>query len=312
MRIVFFGSASIGFPLLDALLASSADEVVAVVTQPDRPVGRKLKLTACPVKEVALQKGLNVLCPEKVGSDESLTSLKELKADLFVVVAYGQYIPPAVLDLPTNGSINLHPSLLPKYRGSSPIQWALANGDEVTGVTILYISEKMDSGDIILQREVPIRPEDHAATLEPVLAQAGAELLMEAVEQIRSGTVKAQPQDEAAATAVRKLAKEDGWLDWSLPASVLNNRIRAFIAWPGCFCEVPVRSGMQRLKVLEARVEPGNGEPGVILDASGEGPLVAVGDGAIRLLSVQPAGKNIMDGAAYLRGYPLEPGSRLG
>ncbi|MBC8206057.1 MAG: methionyl-tRNA formyltransferase [Kiritimatiellaeota bacterium] len=312
MRIVFFGSASIGFPLLDALLASSADEVVAVVTQPDRPVGRKLKLTACPVKEVALQKGLNVLCPEKVGSDESLTSLKELKADLFVVVAYGQYIPPAVLDLPTNGSINLHPSLLPKYRGSSPIQWALANGDEVTGVTILYVSEKMDSGDIILQREVPIRPEDHAATLEPVLAQAGAELLMEAVEQIRSGTVKAQPQDEAAATAVRKLAKEDGWLDWSLPASVLNNRIRAFIAWPGCFCEVPVRSGMQRLKVLEARVEPGNGEPGVILDASGEGPLVAVGDGAIRLLSVQPAGKNIMDGAAYLRGYPLEPGSRLG
>ena len=312
MRVVFFGSASIGFPLLDALLASSADEVVAVVTQPDRPVGRKLKLTACPVKEVALQKGLNVLCPEKVGSEESLTSLKELKADLFVVVAYGQYIPPAVLDLPVNGSINLHPSLLPKYRGSSPIQWALANGDQVTGVTILYVSEKMDAGDMILQREVPIRPEDHAATLEPVLAQTGAELLMEAVEQIRSGTVKAQPQDEAAATEVRKLTKEDGRLDWSLPASVINNRIRAFIAWPGCFCEAPVRSGIHRLKVLGARVEPGNGEPGVILDVSGEGPLVATGDGAIRLLSVQPAGKNIMDGAAYLRGYPLEPGSRLG
>ena len=312
MRVVFFGSASIGFPLLDALLASSVDEVVAVVTQPDRPVGRKLKLTACPVKKVALQKGLNVLCPEKVGSEESLISLKELKADLFVVVAYGQYIPPAVLDLPTNGSINLHPSLLPKYRGSSPIQWALANGDQVTGVTILYVSEKMDSGDMILQREVPIRTEDHAASLEPVLAQAGAELLMEAVEQIRSGTVNAQPQDEAAATEVRKLTKEDGWLDWSLPASVIHNRIRAFISWPGCFCEVPVRSGMQRLKVLEVRVEPGNGEPGVILDVSGDGPLVATGDGAIRLLSVQPAGKKIMDGAAYLRGYPLEPGSRLG
>ena len=312
MRVVFFGSASIGFPLLDALLASSADDVVAVVTQPDRPVGRKLKLTACPVKELAQEKGLNVLCPEKIGSEESLTALKDLVPDLFVVVAYGQYIPQAVLALPANGSINLHPSLLPKYRGSSPIQWALVNGDTATGVTILYVSQKMDAGDIILQREVPIRPEDNAITLEPILAQAGAALMMEAVEQIRAGTVNAQPQDEAAAIEVRKLVKEDGRLDWTLPASVLNNRIRAFIAWPGCFCEAPVRSGMQRLKVLEARVESGSGEPGVVLDVSDEGPMVATGDGALRLLSVQPAGKNIMDGAAYLRGYPLEPGSRLG
>ena len=312
MRVVFFGSASIGFPLLDALLASSADDVVAVVTQPDRPVGRKLKLTACPVKELAQEKGLNVLCPEKIGSEESLTALKDLVPDLFVVVAYGQYIPQAVLALPANGSINLHPSLLPKYRGSSPIQWALVNGDTATGVTILYVSQKMDAGDILLQREVPIRPEDNAITLEPILAQAGAALMMEAVEQIRAGTVNAQPQDEAAVIEVRKLVKEDGWLDWTLPASVLNNRIRAFIAWPGCFCEAPVRSGTQRLKVLEARVESGNGEPGIVLDVSGEGPLVATGDGALRLLSVQPAGKNIMDGAAYLRGYPLEPGSRLG
>ena len=312
MRVVFFGSASIGFPLLDALLASSADDVVAVVTQPDRPVGRKLKLTACPVKELAQEKGLNVLCPEKIGSEESLTALKDLVPDLFVVVAYGQYIPQAVLALPANGSINLHPSLLPKYRGSSPIQWALVNGDTATGVTILYVSQKMDAGDILLQREVPIRPEDNAITLEPILAQAGAALMMEAVEQIRAGTVNAQPQDEAAAIEVRKLVKEDGRLDWTLPASVLNNRIRAFIAWPGCFCQAPVRSGMQRLKVLEARVESGSGEPGVVLDVSDEGPMVATGDGALRLLSVQPAGKNIMDGAAYLRGYPLEPGSRLG
>ena len=312
MRVVFFGSASIGFPLLDALLASPADEVVAVITQPDRPVGRKLKLAACPVKECAQEKGLTVLSPEKVGSAESIEALSTLKADLFVVVAYGQYIPSAILALPKHGSINLHPSLLPKYRGSSPIQWTLVNGDSITGSTILYVSEKMDSGDIILQREVPIRPEDNAVTLEPILAQAGAGLLMEAVEQIRLGTVRAQPQDDAAATEVRKLVKEDGRLDWNLPAVVLNNRIRAFISWPGCFCEVTVRNAPQRLKVLAAHVESGSGAPGEILSVTGDGPLMATGEGALRLLQVQPEGKKAMDGSAYLRGYPQEPGSCLG
>jgi methionyl-tRNA formyltransferase len=311
MRVVFFGSAPIGFPLLEALLASPEDDVVAVVTQPDRPVGRKLKMTACPVKDAALSKGLHVLCPEKIGSSESIAALQELEADLFVVVAYGQYIPSAVLKLPANGSINLHPSLLPKYRGASPIQWAIANGDEITGVTILYVSEKMDAGDIILQTEVPIRPEDNAATMESALAQAGAVLLMEAIEQIRSGTVSAQPQNDAAATEVRKLTKADGRLDWNLPAFVLNNRIRAFVCWPGCFCEVPARSGMQRIKVLAARVEDGAGRPGEVLEAAGEGPLIAAGQGALRLLRVQPAGKNVMDGSAYLRGYPLQPGIYL-
>lgn len=311
MRIVFFGSAPIGFPLLDALLDSPQDDVVAVVTQPDRPVGRKLRMTPCPVKTMALEKGLPVLCPEKVGSPEPVAALRELNADLFVVVAYGQYIPRTVLDLPLQGSINMHPSLLPQYRGASPIQWAIAGGDDITGVTILYVSEKMDAGDIIVQREVPIRPEDNAATLEPVLAQAGAELLMEAVEQIRSGTVCAQPQNDSEATEVRKLTKENGRIDWNLPASVINNRIRAFVCWPGCFCEAPVRSGMQRLKILAARVEDGSGDAGEVLEAADEGPLVATGDGALRLLRVQPAGKKAMDGSAYLRGYPLEPGTHL-
>lgn len=312
MRIVFFGSAPIGFPLLDALFASSKDEVVAVVTQPDRPGGRKQKLTPCPVKSYASEKGLNILSPEKVGDEESLSALRDLNADLFVVIAYGQYIPPSVLNLPRFGSINLHPSLLPKYRGSSPIQWALVNGDTMTGVTILYVSEKMDSGDIILQKEVPVRPEDNAETLEPVLASAGADLLMDAVEQIRSGTVMARPQDDAEATEVRKLVKEDGRVDWSLPAEQIRNRVRAFIVWPGCFCEAPCRTGMQRVKLLDVRVETGSGKPGEVLDAGKEGALIATGEGALRLLRVQPAGKNAMDGAAYLRGYPLQPGDQLG
>ncbi|MBI9019941.1 MAG: methionyl-tRNA formyltransferase [Verrucomicrobia bacterium] len=307
MRVLFFGSAAIGFQTLENLLASSRDELVGVLTQPDRPAGRKLNPVPCPVKTFAEERGVPVFSPEKVGSAESLEVLRKLRADLFVVVAYGQYIPQSVLALPPCGAINLHPSLLPKYRGSSPIQWALANGDSMTGVTILYVSEKMDSGDILCQREVPIGPEDNALTMDPVLAQTGADLLMEAVEQIRSGTVAARPQDDAAAVEVRKLTKEDGRLDWTLPARMLNNRIRGFISWPGCFCE----AGSGRLKVFRARVESGAGRPGELLDVSGEGPLVATGEDALRLLEVQPEGKRAMDGAAYLRGHPLQPGDRL-
>jgi methionyl-tRNA formyltransferase len=309
MRIIFFASASIGFPLLDALLASPLDEVVCVVTQPDRPAGRKKKLTPCPVKAYAQEKNLPILSPEKVG--DSVEELRAFHADLFVVVAYGQYIPSSVLDLPLQRAINLHPSLLPMYRGSSPIQWALANGDTVTGSTILYVSHKMDAGDIILQREVPIGPDDNAVSMERHLSEVGAELLMEAVDQIRTGTVQARPQDDAAASEVRKLVKEDGQINWALPAEVLNNRIRAFVAWPGCFCEAPTRNGSQRVKVFRARVEEGSGAPGEVLDAGGDGPLIAAGQGALRLLEVQPAGKKLMDGPVYLRGYPLESGHRL-
>ena len=306
MRMVFFGSASIGFPVLEALLVSKTDEVVAVVTQPDRPAGRKQQLKPCPVKTFAQERGIPVLCPEKI--KDSRQELDALKADLFVVVAYGQYIPQSVLALPKHGAINLHPSLLPKYRGSSPIQWAVANGDTITGVTILYVSEKMDSGDIILQRKILINSRDTSVTLEPLLAEAGAELLMEAVEQIRNGTVLRHPQDEAISTEVRKLSKEDGKLDWTLPAEILNNRIRGFTPWPGCFCELP---DGQRLKVVSAAVEDRAGAPGEILEAAGAGPLVAAGTGSLRLLEVQPSGKCVMDGASYLRGHPVESGVRL-
>ncbi|MDK2857223.1 MAG: methionyl-tRNA formyltransferase [Verrucomicrobiota bacterium] len=310
MRIVFFGSAPIGFPVLDALLANSQDEVVAVVTQPDRPAGRQMRLTPCPIKAFSQQKrGLNVLSPEKIG--EIQEELSALRADLFVVVAYGQYLPRSVLALPKYGAINLHPSLLPKYRGSSPIQWAVANGDTVTGVTILYVSEKMDAGDILLQKEVPIGSEDTSVTLESVLAEAGAQLMTEAVEQIRRGTVSSRPQDETAMIQVRKLVKEDGVIDWTLPAEILRNRIRGFLPWPGCFCKVPVDAGLQRLKILRAAVEPGCGLPGEVLDTAGEGPLVATGKDALRLLEVQPSGKRVMDGASWLRGRPLSRGTRL-
>jgi len=312
MRTVFFGSAPIGFPLLKALLFSAQDEVAAVVTQPDRPSGRQLQLTPCPVKAFAVGRGLTVLSPDKIGSVDSLQQLAALRADLFVVAAYGQYIPKPVRILPPAGIINLHPSLLPEYRGAAPIQRAVAAGDSVTGATIMYVTEKMDAGDIIVQRELPIGPDDTALTMEPKLAELGADLLMQAIEQIRSGTVQARPQDDAMATEAPKLTKAEGRMDWTLPAETLHNRIRGFQPWPRCFCEVSAPSGSERLMILRAAVEPGHGSPGEILDAAGSGPLVATGEGALRLLEVQPAGKRAMDGAAYLRGHPLPPGTRLG
>jgi len=312
MRIVFFGSAPIGFPLLEALLSSAQDEVVAAVTQPDRPAGRRQKLTLCPVKTFAVEHDLTVFSPEKIGSDDSLKQLISLHADLFIVAAYGQYIPKSVRMLPPAGIINLHPSLLPNYRGAAPIQRAVANGDAMTGATIMYVSEKMDAGDIIVQRELPIEPYDTALTMEPKLAELGAELLMQTVEQIRSGTVRARPQDDSMATEARKLIKEEGRMDWTLPAETLRNHIRGFQPWPGCFCEAPASSGSQRLMILRAAVESGFGSPGEILDASGSGPLVATGEGALRLLEVQPSGKRAMEGGAYLRGHPLQSGNRLG
>jgi len=313
MRILFFGSASIGFPVLEALLTRPQDHLVGVVTQPDRPGGRKLKTLRGPVKTFAHERNIPVFSPEKVGSPESIAQLGPLKADLFVVVAYGQYIPQSILALPPYRSINLHPSLLPQYRGSAPIQWALANGDTMTGVTILYVSEKMDAGDIIGQREVAIRPEDTAITMEPILGQVGAECLIEALDQIRLGTVVSKAQDEALATETHKLTKEDGRFNWALPARTLNNRLRGFISWPGCFFErASSRGASQRVKVLSARMEPGSGAPGEILDITNDGPLVATGEGALRLLKVQPAGKCAMTGAAYLLGHPIRPGEQLG
>ena len=302
MKIIFFGSASIGFPTLEKLLVGN-DELLAVVTQPDRPAGRNRKLTPCPVKQFAIERRIPVLSPENV--KDGYEELAALNADLFIVIAYGQYIPKAIRELPPHGAINLHPSLLPEYRGSSPIQWAIANGDTVTGVSIIYVAKKMDAGDILLQQEFPIHPDDTAVALEPKLAELGAELLMNAVEQIRNDTVSATPQDETAATEIRKLTKEDGIIDWTQPAENIFNRIRAFQPWPAMSCELP---NGERLKILRAVVEAGTGAPGEVLNIDKTGPLIAAGKNALRLLEVQPAGKKIMSAADWLRGHNLSAG----
>ena len=305
MRIVFMGSAGFACPCLERVISSGRDEVVAVVTQPDRPKGRNLERTPCPVKYYLGSRQTPVLTPDRVNSPESLTELKSLSPDLIVVVAYGQLLKPALLAIPPLGCINVHGSLLPRYRGAAPIQWAVANGDAVSGVTTMVMNEGMDTGDVILTREIPIDARETGGSLHDKLALVGAELLGETVDLIREGNAPRTPQDESLASTAPKLKKSDGTMNWTLPARRIHNRVRAFNPWPGSFCEIPGNPGTM-LKVLATRVEPCDGPihtAGTILEAAGDGPLIQTADLAIRLLEVQPEGRKPMSGAAFLRGY---------
>ena len=305
MRIVFMGSAELAVPSLDAILNAGKDKLVGVVSQPDRPAGRKRKSTPSPLKAFAAERGLNIMTPEKVGVPESIDALAALKPDLFVVVAYGQYIPSRIINLAPNEAINVHPSLLPKYRGSAPIQWAISNGDRITGVSIIYLAKKMDAGDVLRQETYPIGEEDTSDLLHDKLATFGAKLLLKVIDDIRNGTVSRTVQDESQVVEIRKLAKEDGAIDWSLPAVNIRNRIRAFDPWPGTTCKLP---GGEMLKVWRTELEEGEGAPGEVLD---DRLRVATGDGALRLVDVQPAGKKRMPAASFLNGHPVQRGSIL-
>ncbi len=306
MRIVFMGSAALAVPSLEAILDAGKDEVVGVVSQPDRPAGRRRVPSPCPLKAFADARNLNVLAPEKIGAPESVAALAALEPDLFVVVAYGQYIPTRVIELAPHEAINVHPSLLPKYRGSAPIQWAIANGDRETGVSIIYLAKKMDAGDILRQAVHPIGDDDTSATLHDKLARFGAGLLLRAIDDIRNGAVERTVQDEAQAVEIRKLSKEDGAIDWLQPAATIRNRIRAFDPWPGSTFKLP---GGQVSKVWKAELEEGGGQPGELLD---DRLLVAAGEGALRLLEIQPPGKKRMPAASFLNGYSVEKGAMLG
>lgn len=306
MRIVFMGSAELAIPALKALLAQQQDEVVGVVSQPDRPAGRKRILSPSPLKAFAEEQGLYVMAPEKVGDSDSVACLAALNPDLLVVVAYGQYIPARVIELAPHKAINLHPSLLPMYRGSAPIQWALANGDAVTGVSIIYLAPTMDAGDVLRQETYPIGHDDTSLTLHHSLSEVGAALLLRAVDDIRCGQVVRTPQDEERVVEIRKLTKEDGAIDWSMPAQQIRNRIRAFDPWPGSYCILPDGA---ILKVWSAALVEGvAGVPGEVLDGE---LLVATGSGALRLTEIQPVGKKRMPASAFLNGHPIAAGSHL-
>jgi|LSQX01.3.fsa_nt_gb methionyl-tRNA formyltransferase len=304
------GSGALACPLLDHILREGRDDLLAVVTQPDRAAGRGLQCTPCEARLVAEGHGLPVWTADRASSPEVVAQMAALEPDVIVVACFGQFLRENLLALPRLGTINVHPSLLPKYRGASPIQWALANDEVQTGVSVLYVTPRMDAGDILAQETMDIKPEDTAATLEPRLAELGGELLVRVLDDLRAGRTRGVPQDEAQATYAPKLAKEDGRVDWKRDAESIRNRWRGFAPWPGAFTFLP---GGQLLKVHGLRVEDGDAAaaPGTVLAARGEGPLVAAGRGAVRLTAVQPAGKKVMDGASFLRGYRLAPGDVL-
>ncbi|MFH1476938.1 MAG: methionyl-tRNA formyltransferase [Verrucomicrobiota bacterium] len=303
MRIIFMGSAELACPCLDCLLANPADQVVGVVTQPDRPKGRALQVAPCAVRAHVATRGIPIFMPANVNTSDSVAALRALAPDVIVVVAYGQFLKADILNLPPRGLVNVHASLLPKYRGAAPIQWAVANGETETGVTTMFVNARMDAGDIMDRIVEPIRPEDTAGSLHDRLAQCGADLLARTIEALRQGSIRRRSQNEAEATFAPRIKKSDGRMDWRLPATLIHNRVRGFNPWPGCFCELPP---VGVVRVLKSRVEPGRSEAvGVVLEAVGDGPLIQAGQDALRLLEVQPEGRKIMSGAAFLRGHPL-------
>jgi methionyl-tRNA formyltransferase len=311
VRIVFLGSGSFGIPCLEALLDEGHD-VAALVTQPDRERGRGQALAPPPIKPVAERRGVAVLQVRRVREPEAQEALRRLAPELQVVVAFGQILPRAVIDVAPRGTVNVHASLLPKLRGAAPIQWAIATGEEETGVTTMLIDEGLDTGPTLLSRATPIGPEERAAELEPRLARLGAELLLETVRGLADGTVAPQPQDHSRATHARILKKEDGRIDWSLSAVAIARRARGFHPWPGAFAE----HGGAILKALRVREEPG-GEtaalPGTVLGVDARGVVVSCGGQTrLRLLEVQPESRKAMPAAAWAAGARVAPGARLG
>jgi methionyl-tRNA formyltransferase len=239
LRIIFMGTAELSCASLQALAGDAKFQIAAVVTQPDRPKGRDLKPQPSPVKLLARRLNLPVLQPERVRDGKFIAEFHSLQPDLVVVVAYGQILPPAILDLPRHGCLNIHASLLPQYRGAAPIQWAIANGDTETGVTIMKMDAGLDTGPIVSQRRTPIRPEDDSATLHDRLAQLGAELLVQTIPDYVAGKIQPVPQPAEGASHAAKIKKEDGRIDWNQPARTIWNRLRAFTPWPGAFTFLP-------------------------------------------------------------------------
>lgn len=302
MRVLFFGSGDLGCPVLERILSSGRHALVAAVTQPDRPGGRSLQPMACPARQFLRDLGIPVLTPERVNATDVAAQLEAFAPDIVVSAAYGQFLGARLLSLAPRGAINVHPSLLPKYRGAAPVAWAIARGETVTGVTILRMTRQMDAGDMILQASHPIHPDDTAETLERRLAVQGADLLMRALDLL-AGDVPpaATPQDESQATFAPKLTKQDGWLDWNRSARDLCNRIRGFQPWPGSYTLLPGPSPL-RLGVLKAETTEGRGRPGEVLRADDGGIEIATSDGVLRLVMVHPAGRKPMDAGAFCRG----------
>ncbi len=312
MKIVFFGTSEFAIPALKALL-ESPHKVLAVVTQPDRKRGRQLKLSPSPIKVLAMTHDIKVYQPQNASDAESVQYLKNLCADLFVVVSFGQILKKQVLSLPEVYSINLHGSLLPKYRGAAPTNWAIINGDSTTGVTTIKMNENMDEGDVILKKELKIDKDDTNITLSEELSELGADVLLEAIDLIANKKATFTKQDDSIATYAPKLKKKDGLIDWKEDAAKIRNKVRGYIPWPGAYTYFNGKI----LKVLETEVlsrDAGKfGKTGEVVDiVKNKGIAVRTGEGNLVIKYLQLEGKKILDTDSFLRGHRIVLGYIFG
>lgn len=308
MRIVFMGTPRVAALSLESLL-NSPHAVAGVVTQPDRPAGRGQKPVPSPVRTVAEKHGVAVLAPEKVRDSAFLDALASWSPDVIVVVAYGRILPRQILELAPHGCLNVHYSLLPKYRGAAPVAWAVINGEEKSGVTTMHLVEKMDAGPIFLQLEIPLSVDETTASLQEKLAPLGAELLLETLAGIESRTITPKEQDDAQATYAPMLKKEDGLIDWNLPAVAIERRVRGFNPWPTAYTAV----NGQVLKIHRAKVELGeSGAPGEVIRADRGGLWIATGEGVLGLDEVQLENRKRVSASEFLNGTRIEKGAHLG
>jgi methionyl-tRNA formyltransferase len=297
MRILFIGTGDIGVPTLQALLKSE-HEVVGVVTQPDKPVGRTQTIEPPPIKKALAATKIRVLQPARIKDRQAIEEIHALTSDAIVVMAYGQILPSDVLEIPKIACLNLHASLLPRWRGAAPIQAAIAAGDRKTGITVMYMNEGLDTGDILLQRTIDVVSAETGGSLHDRLAKVAPEALLESLALLANGSAPRIPQDNALATYASKLKREDGKIDWSIPAEVIERKIRAFDPWPGAFTELTIG----KLKIFSAMMVDLQGKPGEILRTQ-NAFVVAAGKGALSLGEVQLEGKRRMSAAEFSRGH---------
>jgi methionyl-tRNA formyltransferase len=312
MRIIFIGTGEIGLPVLEALAASKEHQVLAVITQPDKPVGRQQKLSASPIKEAAFRLHLQIYQPEKIRAEASVAQLKYLRPDVLVVVAYGQILSRAVLDLPRHGCLNIHASLLPKYRGASPIHAAIQAGEKQSGVTIMWMDEGLDTGDILLQEKINLRRHETTESLQKRLAKLAPDALLKALDLIAKNEAPREPQDRAQATLTKKLRKDSGLIDWTLAQRQIDAHIRAMIPWPSAFTWVNQDGEKKMLKIFTTIISNhAKGRPGEVLRVDRHGILVAAGVGGLLLREVQLEGKKRLHAAEFARGFNLPVGTIL-
>lgn len=308
LQIIFMGTPELACASLESLLEAPGFRVQAVVTQPDRPGGRELKLHPSPVKQLAARCGLPVLQPERARDEAFVAELRRLGPELIAVAAFGQLLPQTMLDLPRYGCVNVHTSLLPKYRGAAPIQWALLKGEAQTGVTIMKMDAGLDTGPILAQEATPIGPEDDSPTLHDRLGAIGAGLLVRTIRDYVAGSIMPTPQPPTGGSSAPKIKKQDGRITWTDSAPAIWNRVRALIPWPGAFTFLPSQPHPLLLKVWQAQVIEASGPPGQILQADKTGLVIACGRQALKVLSLQREGGRRLSAPEFLAGHALHPG----